>query len=345
MSEFGDTIPYTVGNNTIDLSAQLEQQLDSQLSDDPLDTQEEEKKSEKTEKPELHTVEMKTVDLKRETKAQEKPAEEVKEETSGKDPSKDKTISLINESKYLRYISELRKADSELALAKAESAELVRQMDNYRGHYTEYEEIIQKLKANDIVDIGILPLSKLGLMKWTKTRRLLSSFLEDCRFSDLKIPFCCVAVDIRSGTLQVFSEGSVTDAILASSSMPTVFRPVEKDGMLLVDGGVLCRVPVRQVKKMGADVVVAVDVLGPCLPSDKPSNMISLITRVYDIMDSARTADERRKTRRIADLWLEPDMPGVSQYTVKYHSSAYDAGYKLGRENADTIKTLLEEGA
>ncbi len=207
------------------------------------------------------------------------------------------------------------------------------------------KEIIQKLKANDIVDIGILPLSKLGLMKWTKTRRLLSSFLEDCRFSDLKIPFCCVAVDIRSGTLQVFSEGSVTDAILASSSMPTVFRPVEKDGMLLVDGGVLCRVPVRQVKKMGADVVVAVDVLGPCLPSDKPSNMISLITRVYDIMDSARTADERRKTRRIADLWLEPDMPGVSQYTVKYHSSAYDAGYKLGRENADTIKALLKEEA
>ena len=164
MSEFGDTIPYTVGNNTIDLSAQLEQQLDSQLSDDPLDTQEEEKKSEKTEKPELHTVEMKTVDLKRETKAKEKPAEEVKEETSGKDPSKDKTISLINESKYLRYISELRKADSELALAKAESAELVRQMDNYRGHYTEYEEIIQKLikEHNEKLEMHMQTLTELS---------------------------------------------------------------------------------------------------------------------------------------------------------------------------------------
>lgn len=164
MSEFGDTIPYTVGNNTIDLSAQLEQQLDSQLSDDPLDTQKEEKKSEKTEKPELHTVEMKTVDLKRETKAQEKPAEEVKEETSGKDPSKDKTISLINESKYLRYISELRKADSELALAKAESAELVRQMDNYRGHYTEYEEIIQKLikEHNEKLEMHMQTLTELS---------------------------------------------------------------------------------------------------------------------------------------------------------------------------------------
>lgn len=145
MSELGDTIPYTVGNNTIDLSTQLEQQLDDQLSDDPLDMPEEEKKAEKPEKPEFHTVDLKTVDKKREAKAEAKPTEGVKEEASGEDSSKDKTINLINESKYLRYISELRKADSELALAKAESAELVRQMDNYRGHYTEYEEIIQKL--------------------------------------------------------------------------------------------------------------------------------------------------------------------------------------------------------
>ena len=147
MSEFGDTIPYTVGNNTIDLSAQLEQQLNDQMSDDPLDMQEEENKNktDNTEKPELHTVDLKTVDIKREVKTEEKTQEQGKEETPGKEQSKDKTISLINESKYLRYISELRKADSELALAKAESAELVRQMDNYRGHYTEYEEIIQKL--------------------------------------------------------------------------------------------------------------------------------------------------------------------------------------------------------
>ena len=147
MSEFGDTIPYTVGNNTIDLSAQLEKQLNDQMSDYPLDMQEEENKNktDNTEKPELHTVDLKTVDIKREVKTEEKTQEQGKEETPGKEQSKDKTISLINESKYLRYISELRKADSELALAKAESAELVRQMDNYRGHYTEYEEIIQKL--------------------------------------------------------------------------------------------------------------------------------------------------------------------------------------------------------
>ena len=80
----------------------------------------------------------------------------IKEEKSNRDeeehriqhtetPDKEKTVSMINESKYLRYIAELRKADSELALAKAESAELVLQMNNYKEHYEEYEEIIQQL--------------------------------------------------------------------------------------------------------------------------------------------------------------------------------------------------------
>ena len=85
MSEFGDTIPYTVGNNTIDLSAQLEKQLNDQMSDDPLDMQEEENKNktDNTEKPELHTVDLKTVDIKREVKTEEKTQEQGKEETSG----------------------------------------------------------------------------------------------------------------------------------------------------------------------------------------------------------------------------------------------------------------------
>ena len=94
---------------------------------------------------------------------------------------------------------------------------------------------------------------------------------------------------------------------------------------------------------MGADVVVAVDVLGKCEQVDKVPNMISLITRVYDIMDAHRTADERRRSRRVVDLWLEPKMPEVSQYKMKYHDSAYDAGYALGKENAAKIAELLKD--
>ena len=56
-----------------------------------------------------------------------------------------------------------------------------------------------------------------------------------------------------------------------------------------------------------------------------------------------RTADERRRSRRVVDLWLEPKMPEVSQYKMKYHDSAYDAGYALGKENAAKIAELLKD--
>lgn len=205
----------------------------------------------------------------------------------------------------------------------------------------EMQQTVQQLSAFDIVDLGLLTLSKLGLMRWTKVRKMMLSLLQDCDFSDLKIPFCCVSVDLISGTLKTFREGNVTDAILASSSMPTVFRPVEKDGMLLVDGGVLCRVPVKQVREMGADVVVAVDVLGKCGSVEKVPNVLSLITRVYDIMDYERTHDHCRRKSERADLWLEPDMGQISQYKMKYHPTAHESGYRLGKENAENIKALM----
>lgn len=207
---------------------------------------------------------------------------------------------------------------------------------------SEMLDIVRELKTFDIVDFGLSPITKLGLVKWTKVRKMMSGFLDDCDFSALEIPFSCVAVDLISGGPVTFTEGSVVDAVLASSSIPTVFRPVEKDGMLLVDGGVLCRVPVRQVKDLGADVTVAVDVLGKVRPVEKVPNVISLIMRTYDVMDAAKTATQKRSARKYCDLWLEPDMGDISQYRIRFDQSVYDAGYYCGMNNAEKIKNLLE---
>ena len=144
MADFGDTIPYTVGNNTLDLSRQLEKQLEEQLIDSNIGNAGEGKVQQemKVTKP-SHPQEI----------PEDNPMEKDKLSGIKKEhrvlhteiPDEEKTVSMINESKYLRYIAELRKADSELALAKAESAELVLQMNNYKEHYEEYEEIIQQL--------------------------------------------------------------------------------------------------------------------------------------------------------------------------------------------------------
>lgn len=144
MADFGDTIPYTVGNNTLDLSRQLEKQLDEQLVDDNFGSVGESNVQQEVKAPEpSYTQEIPVENPMKEEKSTGMKKEHRIQHTET--PDKEKTVSMINESKYLRYIAELRKADSELALAKAESAELVLQMNNYKEHYEEYEEIIQQL--------------------------------------------------------------------------------------------------------------------------------------------------------------------------------------------------------
>ena len=90
-------------------------------------------------------------------------------------------------------------------------------------------------------------------------------------------------------------------------------------------------------------VVVAVDVLGKVEKLDKVPNVLSLVTRVYDIMDCKRTQTVHTKHSRKIDLWLEPEMEDVSQYKVKNIEAAYEAGYRIGKENAEKIKELIAE--
>ena len=79
-------------------------------------------------------------------------------------------------------------------------------------------------------------------------------------FSKLPIPFLCVATDVETGDQVLLDKGYLPEAILASGTFPSLFRPVEINGKVLIDGGVVNNYPVGELKKMGADVVIGVDV-------------------------------------------------------------------------------------
>ena len=182
-----------------------------------------------------------------------------------------------------------------------------------------------------------------GVLDTRKIRKLLVRYIGDKDFSELKIPFSCVAVDMIRQEVVEFSSGKVLDAVVASSSIPSVFKPTEMDGMRLVDGGILRRVPVEEVKRMGADVVVAVDVLGKRTCKDRCPNPVIMMMEVIDIMDNARTLAYRKSMRRKYDLWLEPDLGDMSQFSFKSLDFAYEQGYELGRKYVKRIRNLLEK--
>lgn len=207
----------------------------------------------------------------------------------------------------------------------------------------EIRDIVLNLKAKDLIDIAPQLISKMGLLRSKKLHDLLEEHLGGTNIEDMKIPFGCVATDLYSGKLHVFREGDAVMAVQASSTIPSVFRPVEYRGGFYVDGGCLCRVPVKLVKDMGADAVVAVDALKNAAdPVENVGNIIAMILRVYDIMDSHITSQTRILESGLCDLLIEPDMKGMSAYEIKELDRAYEEGYNAGKANMEKIKELIK---
>lgn len=204
-------------------------------------------------------------------------------------------------------------------------------------------KIVLKLKAIQLLDLTAIPITRLALTRGNKMQNLLVSKLGSIKFDELKIPFSCIASDLYSGRLVTLSEGDVAQAVRASSSIPTVFPPVKIGEQLLVDGGVLCRVPTEQVKEMGADVVIAVDVLDNTSESvTEVKTILGLITRIFDMMDYNGSEMKKKITGCKNEVWVVPEMKGLSQYAVKDMDKAYAEGYCAAKLKMAEIKELIK---
>ena len=205
------------------------------------------------------------------------------------------------------------------------------------------KEQVLKLKLSSIATLNVAPIQANGILRMNKAKKLLLEYIGEKKFSDLEIPFACVATDLVHGKLVTLRKGNVVDAVIASSSIPGAFTPAVIRGRQLVDGGVLERVPTLPLRRMGAEVVVAVDVLGDLTVKPAGGHLVDTLLRCIDIMDTRATMRKKRGRAKSIDLWLEPELGGMDQYKVKNLAFACEKGYELGKEYAPKIKELLED--
>jgi NTE family protein len=148
---------------------------------------------------------------------------------------------------------------------------------------------------------------RLGILKQERLSEIIEYLLPVKTFEELKIPFSCLAVDLNSGEDVVFNSGNLIEAIVASSAIPGYIPPIEKDGMLLTDGAVSCPVPVKTVRKMGADFRISVDVgLNHFEPLENP-NLLQVLGRAEQIT-STRLGEVKSEK---ADITIRPDTMNV----------------------------------
>ena len=125
--------------------------------------------------------------------------------------------------------------------------------------FREWMKTIDKKKMLELTDFS---LSLNHIVKGTRLIKAIMEFVPDVLIEDLPIPYCAVATDWISGHEVVIDKGSLFEAIRASISLPSFYEPVRRDGMILIDGGVVNPIPMNRVKRHDGDLLVGVDVSG-----------------------------------------------------------------------------------
>ncbi len=138
------------------------------------------------------------------------------------------------------------------------------------GKLPEYKEWLSSLGKLDVFKMIDFTFSTSGLVKGDKIFNEMRKLVPDMNIEDLKIPFAAVATDIINKKEIVFTQGNLFEAIRASISIPSVFTPMQKDNLLLIDGGVINPMPVNRVKRSENDILVVVNV-NAFIPDDKPN--------------------------------------------------------------------------
>ena len=143
-------------------------------------------------------------------------------------------------------------------------------------------------------------------------------------FSNLPIPYRCVAVDLVEGKEVVFSSGSLPLAMRASMSIPGVFAPVEWKGKMLVDGGALNNLPVDVAKEMGADVIICVDLSTGWKKKEELKSPSAVVEQLIGMMGQTKY----RKNMAEADLYINPSLKGFS--AASFQPEAIDTMIQRG---------------
>lgn len=171
----------------------------------------------------------------------------------------------------------------------------------------ELEKIFLSMDWPTLVKISLK--KPLALFDTQPMEEFFKKKMGDCEFKDLDLPFAAIGCDIVTGERIVLDKGPVAPAIRASSAIPGLFSPVEIDGRLLVDGGIVDNLPVEQVRAMGAKFVIGCDVSRRGNKAKRPENPFENVMAMINIMQE-RAAYLNVDT---CECFIRPE---ISQYSA-----------------------------
>ena len=156
-------------------------------------------------------------------------------------------------------------------------------------------------------------------------------------FDNLPVPFRAVATNLIDGTPYIFRNGSMTQALRASTAVPMMFTPLETEDALLVDGGLVNNLPVDIVRDMGADIIIAIDVSTPLFGREDLHTLFNVIDQSISLQ-MVKTVEEQKK---LASAVLSPDLHAYSNTDYDKISEIVRLGEEYAERHIDEIRALV----
>ena len=157
-------------------------------------------------------------------------------------------------------------------------------------------------------------------------------------FSQLPIPFFCIATNISNGKEVLLDSGYLPQAVAASSALPSIFSPVEVDGVLLTDGGVTNNFPVDEVRKKGADMVIGIDVQDSLMSKKDLNSLTNIMLQIGNF----RTINAMKGKIGKTDVYIHPDIRDFSLLSFNEISRIIENGEKAASLQLEKLKSIQQ---
>ncbi|WP_338377559.1 patatin-like phospholipase family protein [uncultured Flavobacterium sp.] len=175
-----------------------------------------------------------------------------------------------------------------------------------------------------------------GMYNFNTLSRLTYHVKDIKDFSQLPIPFFCVATNIETGEEVLLKKGTLAEAIIASGALPTLYNPIEIDGKLLVDGGVKNNYPVEELKRLGADIIIGVDVQEGL----KDRLDLQSVTSVLMQISNFNTIEKMKSKILLTDVYIKPDVKGMSVLSFDKSNLIINKGEEASRNEIEKLIQL-----
>ena len=175
-----------------------------------------------------------------------------------------------------------------------------------------------------------------GLYNYHLMSKLTKHVADITNFDELPIPFLCIATNVETGEEVVLNKGTLTKCLLASGALPTLYNPVEIDGKMLIDGGVVNNYPVEELIKKGANIIIGVDVQDGL----KKLSDIKGATGILSQVTNFSMIEKMDRKRALTTIYIKPDIKGYTVVSFEKGTEIVNKGEEEARNHLNDLALL-----